>query len=151
MNVEPTKILIVEDNPNELKLIKLALEEYNFVNPIASVTDGEEALEYLHGKDGTETTFPLPELVLLDLKLPKISGIEVLEAIRNHPRTKNLVVVVMTSSSEDRDLEACYQLNVNSYIVKPLDFEQLLKVAQTVGYYWIMLNQLPPSISRRSV
>lgn len=147
MKVEPTRILLVEDDPNDVELIQLALDTYNFVNQIDVAEDGEQALDYLLGRDrNPPPTHPLPRLVLLDLKLPKISGIKVLEAIRAHPRTHNLVVVVMTSSEEDRDLRACYNLGVNSYIVKPLDFTQFVTVARQVGFYWMMLNKppLPP-------
>ena len=143
MNVEPTRILLVEDEPNDVELIRLALDEYKFVNQMDVAADGEQALHYLLGRDGQESINPLPRLVLLDLKLPKISGIQVLEAIRTHPRTKSLVVVVMTSSAEDQDLRACYDLGVNSYIVKPLDFTQFTDVARQVGFYWMMLNQIP--------
>jgi len=143
VNSEPTRILLVEDDPNDVELIKLALESYNFVNQIDVVMDGEEALTYLQGRAGESFATPLPRLVLLDLKLPKVDGIDVLRAIRNHPRTRELVVVVMTSSAESQDLNACYDLSVNSYIVKPLDFQQFIEVTRQVGFYWMMLNQLP--------
>lgn len=141
--MDPTEILLVEDDPNDVELIQLALDEYNFVNQIRIVRDGEQALHYLLGRDGEAPTEPLPRLVLLDLKLPKVSGIEVLEQIRRHPRTQQVVVVVMTSSAENQDLQACYELGVNSYIVKPLDFQQFVEVSRQVGVYWMMLNRLP--------
>ncbi|MBD2178959.1 response regulator [Pseudanabaena sp. FACHB-1998] len=141
--MQPTQILLVEDDPNDVELIQIALDSYNFVNKITVVSDGEQALHYLFGRDGQPPICPLPRLVLLDLKLPKVDGIEVLEAIRNSPRTRNLVVVVMTSSAENRDLKACYDLGVNSYIVKPLDFQQFVQMSQHVGFYWMMLNQQP--------
>ena len=144
VNVEPTPILLVEDDPNDIELIQLALENYNFVNQIDIVTDGEQALNYLLGLADDDALRPLPRLVLLDLKLPKINGVEVLRAIRSHPRTQELVIVVMTSSIEDQDLNACYELGVNSYIVKPLDFQQFVHVTRQVGFYWMMLNQVPP-------
>lgn len=143
MDVQPTKILLVEDDPNDVELIQLSLDSYNFVNQMDIVEDGEQALEYLLGRDGNPPAQPLPRLVLLDLKLPKVNGIAVLETIRQHPRTRQLVVVVMTSSAEDRDLDACYNLGVNSYIVKPLDFQQFVEVSRQVGFYWMMLNQPP--------
>lgn len=143
MDLQPTKILLVEDDPNDVELIQLSLNSYNFVNQIDVVEDGEQALHYLLGRDGNLPLQPLPRLVLLDLKLPKINGIKVLETIRQHPRTRQLVVVVMTSSAEDRDLDACYDLGVNSYIVKPLDFQQFVEVARKVGFYWMMLNRPP--------
>lgn len=143
MDVQPTKILLVEDDPNDVELIQLSLDSYNFVNQMDIVGDGEQALHYLLGRDGNPPAQPLPRLVLLDLKLPKVNGIAVLETIRQHPRTRQLVVVVMTSSAEDRDLDACYNLGVNSYIVKPLDFQQFVEVARQIGFYWMMLNQPP--------
>jgi two-component system, response regulator len=141
--MKPTQILLVEDDPNDIELIQIALEHYNFVNQIDIATDGEQAVHYLFGKDGQLPTKPLPRLVLLDLKLPKIDGIQIIEMIRNSPRTRNLVVVVMTSSEESYDLQACYDLGVNSYIVKPLDFQQFVEVSRQVGFYWMMLNKLP--------
>ena len=141
--MEPTQILLIEDDPNDVELIHIALDSYHFVNQINVVSDGEQAIHYLFGKDGQPPNQPLPKLVLLDLKLPKINGLQVLEMIRSSPRTRNLVVVVMTSSGENRDLKACYDLGVNSYIVKPLDFQQFVEMSQQVGFYWMMLNQLP--------
>ena len=144
--MQPTQILLVEDDPNDIELIQIALEQYNFVNKIDIVTDGEQAVHYLFGCDGQPPTHSLPRLVLLDLKLPKINGLQLLEMIRNSPLTRNLVVVVMTSSAENNDLKACYDLGVNSYIVKPLDFQQFVEVSRQVGVYWMMLNQLPVGI-----
>jgi CheY-like chemotaxis protein len=139
MMLNPTRILLVEDDPNDIELIQLAFEQSNFVNQMDIVTDGEQALQYLHGQRDS----PLPRLILLDLKLPKINGVQVLQAIRSHSLTQNLVVVVMTSSAEDQDIYACYQLGVNSYIVKPLDFQHFMEVSRQVGFYWMMLNQVP--------
>ena len=144
--MEPTQILLVEDEPNDVELIQLALDSYNFVNKIDVVSDGEQAIHYLFGRDGQPPTQSLPRLVLLDLKLPKIDGIQILEMIRRSPLTRNLVVVVMTSSAESRDLKACYDLGVNSYIVKPLDFQQFVEMARQVGFYWMMLNNVPPLV-----
>jgi two-component system response regulator len=141
--MESSRILLVEDDPNDVELIQIALSNYNFVNQIDIVNDGEQAVHYLIGRDGQPPTAPLPRLVLLDLKLPKIDGIRVLELMRATPRTRNLIVVVMTSSAENRDLQACYDLGVNSYIVKPLDFHQFVEISRQVGFYWMMLNQLP--------
>ena len=141
--MEPTQILLIEDDPNDVELIQLALDSYNFVNKIDVVSDGEQAIHYLFGRNGQPPTHPVPRLVLLDLKLPKIDGIQVLEMIRSDPRTRSLVVVVMTSSAENRDLQACYDLGVNSYIVKPLDFQQFVEISRQVGFYWMMVNQLP--------
>ncbi len=136
-------MLLVEDDPNDIELIQLALENYNFVNEVDIVEDGEQALEYLFGTGEETPRRQLPRVILLDLKLPKINGIQVLEAIRRDPRTKKIVVVVMTSSAEDRDLQTCYNLGVNSYIIKPFDFQQFTEIARQVGFYWMMLNQPP--------
>ena len=144
--MEPTQILLVEDEPNDVELIQLALDSYNFVNKIDVASDGEQAIHYLFGRDGQPPTQSLPRLVLLDLKLPKIDGIQILEMIRRSPLTRNLVVVVMTSSAESCDLKACYDLGVNSYIVKPLDFQQFVEMARQVGFYWMMLNNVPPLV-----
>ncbi|OIP78600.1 MAG: two-component system response regulator [Oscillatoriales cyanobacterium CG2_30_44_21] len=141
--MEPTQILLIEDDPNDVELIQIALDSYNFANKIDVVSDGEQAIHYLFGQDGQPPTRPLPRLVLLDLKLPKIDGIQILQMIRSSPLTRHLVVVVMTSSAENRDLKACYDLGVNSYIVKPLDFHQFVEISRQVGLYWMLLNQLP--------
>ncbi|MGQ9871440.1 response regulator [Leptodesmis sp.] len=98
----------------------------------------------MHGRGEELPIYPLPHLVLLDLKLPKVDGIQVLQAIRNHPRTQKLIVVVMASSTENQDLTDCYELGVNSYIVKPLEFQQFIDVARQVGLYWMLLNQASP-------
>ena len=141
--IEPSRILLVEDDPYDIELIQLSFESYNFVNQIDIVTDGVQAIDYLFGQGENPRT--LPRLVLLDLKLPRLNGIQVLERIRAHPRTRQLPVVVMTSSAEDQDLEACYNLGVNSYVVKPLNFQQFVDMSRRVGFYWMMLNQ-PPRI-----
>ena len=144
MVISPSRLLVVEDDPNDIELIRLALDSYPFVNQMDIAEDGEQALLYLLGQDdNVRPKRPLPRMVLLDLKLPKVNGIQVLETIRQHPRTQNLVVVVMTSSAESRDIEACYDLRVNSYIIKPLDFQQFQEVSQQVGVYWMQLNQTP--------
>lgn len=141
-SIEPTRILLVEDDPNDVELIQLAFRNHHLVNQIDLVTDGEQALQYLLGQDGISPR-PLPRFVLLDLKLPKVSGTRVLQTLRSHPRTQRLVVVVMTSSQEDRDLNTCYDLGVNSYVVKPLDFQQFLNIARDIGLYWMLLNKPP--------
>lgn len=141
MEIEPARILLVEDDPHDVELIQLAFDSYNFINQMDVVEDGEQAIHYLFGQDGQPPKYALPRVVLLDLKLPKVKGIKVLEAIRSHPRTHNLPVVIMTSSQEDRDLKACYELGANSYIVKPLDFAQFIDVSRQVGLYWMLLNK----------
>lgn len=143
MVINASRLLVVEDDPNDVELIRLALDAYPFVNQMDVAEDGEQALLYLLGQEDSPPSHPLPRMILLDLKLPKIDGLQVLEAIRRHPRTHNVVVVVMTSSAENHDIEACYSLGVNSYVVKPLDFRQFQEVSQQVGVYWMRLNQTP--------
>ncbi|NEQ97175.1 MAG: response regulator [Cyanothece sp. SIO2G6] len=106
------------------------------------VKDSKAVPVYLHGNEGSSPR-PLPQLVLLDLSLPKVDSITVLEQIQQHPRTQHLIVVVVTSSAADQDLLACYDLGVNSYIVKPLDFQRFVEISRQVGFYWIMLNNIP--------
>ncbi|MGK7888441.1 MAG: response regulator [Leptolyngbyaceae cyanobacterium] len=146
VDVQAAKILLVEDDPNDLELIRLAFDEHNFVNHMDIAEDGEQALTYLHGNEDHPPQ-PLPKLVLLDLRLPRVDGIEVLQRIRQHPRTQQMIVVIMTSSAEDQDLRACYALGANSYIVKPLDFQQFIDVSRQIGFYWMMLNQIPEPLS----
>jgi two-component system response regulator len=136
-------ILLVEDNPDDVELTRLAFEEANVANRMIVVRDGAEALDYLFargqyaGRDPNE----LPSIVLLDLNLPKLDGREVLQAIRAEPATRELPVVVLTTSAEPFDVEASYALGVNSYIQKPVDFEQFVWAVRQVGLYWLVLNQ----------
>jgi two-component system response regulator len=139
--VNATRLLLVEDDPNDVELIRLALQEFSFIRMMDVAEDGEQAIAYLLSEEAALQ--PLPRLVLLDLKLPKINGLQVLEAIRQHPRTHHLAVVVMTSSAEEQDLEACYELGVNSYVVKPLDYRQFFEASRQVGVYWMQINQIP--------
>lgn len=141
MVVDPQKLLLVEDDPNDVELIQLAIQELNFIRVFDVVSDGEQAIQYLCGSDLSPPTRDLPRLVLMDLKLPKKNGIEVLQAIRSHPRTRFLPVVIMTSSAEEQDLRACYNLGVNSYVVKALEFQQFRELAQQVGAYWMNVNR----------
>jgi CheY-like chemotaxis protein len=130
-------ILLVEDDPADVELTLRALKANNLANHIHVARDGAEALDFLR------TTKQPPKVVLLDLKLPKVSGIEVLREIRRDPRNKLIPVVVMTSSREEPDVAACYALGVNSYIVKPVEFEAFAKAVAEVGLYWMLLNQPP--------
>ena len=136
-------ILIVEDNPSDLKLMQRALKKSNLKNELATAIDGEQALQFLLGKDGDAYLYPLPVLVLLDIKLPKVDGLEVLEQIRRHERTRMLPVVILTSSREQEDVVKSYQLGVNSYIQKPVDFNQFVEAVQQLGLYWLVLNESP--------
>lgn len=145
MTLDDPTILIVEDNPTDVLLIRRAFDKAKFANPTRVVGDGDAAVEYLSG-EGAYTDrgkFPLPILVLLDLKLPKRSGLEVLEWLRTQERLKRIPVVMLTSSQQDRDVNAAYDIGVNSYLVKPVEFDGLLQMLKTVNLYWLMLNERP--------
>lgn len=135
-------ILLVEDNPDDVELTRLAFEEANVANRVVVAHDGAEALDYLfaRGKHAGRDPTQLPSIVLLDLNLPKLDGREVLQAIRAEPATRDLPVIVLTTSAEPFDVEASYALGVNSYIQKPVDFEQFVWAVRQVGLYWLVLN-----------
>ena len=138
-------ILLVEDNQDDVDLTLRAFRKQAIANPVVVAKDGVEALDYLHGsEDGTLPPGTLPLLVLLDINLPKLGGIEVLRRLREHPRTALLNVVVLTSSKEDEDVLASYRLGANSYIRKPVDFDQFVSVIGHLGLYWLLINQPPP-------
>jgi len=140
------RILLVEDSLKDIDLTLAALEEHNLANKVDVARDGTEALDYLHrrgqfaGRDDT-----LPVVVLLDIKMPKLNGIEVLQKMKADPIFKRLPVVMLTSSKEEPDLAACYQLGANAYVVKPVDFQQFVTAVKHLGVFWAVLNQ-PPSI-----
>jgi len=136
-------ILLVEDNPSDIKLTKRAFQQSNLTNDLQVATDGAAALDYLFSKVGDEYENPLPVLVLLDIKLPKIDGLEVLERIRSEERTELTPVVILTSSKEQEDMVRSYRLGANSYIRKPVDFKQFVESVQQLGLYWLVLNQTP--------
>jgi len=146
MNTDKTiEILLVEDNPSDVKLTMNALQRSHISNRVFVAWDGEEALDYLfsRGKFASEEKNRKLKLVLLDLKLPKVDGLEVLKIIKEDDRTKLIPVVVLTSSKEERDIVESYKLGVNSYIVKPLDFDQFMKSVTDIGLYWLLLNEIP--------
>jgi CheY-like chemotaxis protein len=132
-------IVLVEDNPDDQTLTLRALKKQNLANDIIVLNDGVEALEYL-----LDAEKPLPNLVLLDLKLPKLDGLQLLRRLRSEPRTQLLPVVVLTASDEDRDVIEGYRLGANSYIRKPVDFNQFTEAVRQLGLYWLVLNQSPP-------
>jgi CheY-like chemotaxis protein len=141
---EPIEILYVEDDPADIELTMLSFKEAGLTNAIHIARDGVEALDFLLCRGAYATRdFMAPRLVLLDLKLPRISGLEVLQAIRNDDRTRRIPVVVLTSSREQRDLVDSYNLGVNSYIQKPVDFTQFNQTIRQVGLYWLVVNKLP--------
>lgn len=140
------EILLVEDNPNDVKLTLYAFKRINLLNTVHVARDGVEALELLF-PDATGAESPqapsMPRLILLDLKLPRIDGLEVLRRIKADERTRMIPVVVLTTSREERDIVESYRLGVNSYIVKPVDFEQFIESTRSLGMYWLLLNQPP--------
>jgi len=138
-------ILLVEDNPDDVKLTLRALKKSNIRNEVTVVGDGVEAMDYLFGtgKFAGRDTGTLPQVVLLDLKMPKMDGLEVLHRIRANERTKLLPVVILTTSSEDKDRVESYKLGANSYIRKPVDFNQFVDAVQQLGLYWLVLNEAP--------
>jgi len=144
---DPTavEILIVEDNPNDAELALRALKKNNLANNVALVTDGEEALDFMfaRGKYSDRKPGSGPRIVLLDLKLPKVDGLEVLRAIKADMRTQMIPVVVLTSSKEEKDLIESYKLGVNSYIQKPVAFDKFVDAVKEIGYYWLLMNQSP--------
>lgn len=145
MNAEPVEVFIVEDNPDDLALTLMALRKGNLANQIMVARDGVEALDFLFGRGphaGRDTTRQ-PRVILLDLKLPRIDGHEVLRAIRENPLTQDLPVIVMTSSDQDRDVLESYELKANSYVVKPVSFDRFHEAVTKVGMYWLLLNQPP--------
>ncbi len=141
----PVEILLVEDNPNDVELTLHAFKTHNLMNHIHVVRDGAEALEFTFctGAYADRSINNIPQVILLDLKLPKVDGLEVLRRIKADPRTRLIPVVVLTSSREERDIVESYRLGVNSYITKPVDFDQFTEAVRQLGLYWLLLNQPP--------
>lgn len=145
MNITLPTLLLVEDDPNDIMLFRRAKDKTNLANPLQVVEDGEAAVAYLSGQDqyADRNRYPLPALVLLDLKLPRKSGLEVLAWLRKQPGLRRLPVVVMTSSKESTDVGLAYDLGANSYLVKPVAFDNLLEMIKALGLYWFILNEKP--------
>jgi len=147
MNVMFTnkKILLIEDNPDDVELTLRAFKKNNIMNEIIVKTDGVEAIDYFFGKEGivSKNKDEFPILILLDLKLPRIDGIEVLKKLRKDERTKLIPIVILTSSKESADLLSCYRLGCNSYIRKPVDFTLFTDMVRQLGFYWLIMNEVP--------
>ena len=141
------QILLVEDNDDDVQLTLRAFRKSDLVSTVTVVRDGVEAFEYLLGTGEYASRNPdvLPDLVLLDIKLPRVDGVQVLEGLRSHPRTKLIPIVILTSSAEPKDLLTCYTLGANSYVRKPIDFQQFTRALHQIGSYWLQTNQAPPA------
>lgn len=144
------RILIVEDDPKDVELTLTALEEYNLANEVVVTRDGEEALDYLYCRGNFKMrTSDSPAVLLLDLKLPKVDGLEVLQQIKSNEKLKMIPVVVLTSSREERDMVASYKLGVNAYVVKPVDFHEFVNAIKELGIFWAVINEPPPGSIRK--
>jgi CheY-like chemotaxis protein len=139
-------IVLAEDDPNDVELTLLALAEHNLANPVVVLRDGVAALDYLYSRgEYADQTRPNPVVLLLDLKMPKLNGLDVLKQIKSDDRLKLLPVVMLTSSREERDLVASYQLGVNAYVVKPVSFQEFVSAIRGLGMFWALINEPPPS------
>ena len=145
MHTKSVEILLVEDNINDAELTIREMKKHNLVNELFHVKDGEEALDYIfaRGSFSNRLIEQRPKLVLLDIQMPKVNGIEVLQQIKADERTKTIPVVMLTSSKEDPDIKRCYELGVNSYIVKPVNFEAFTAAIKSIHFYWLLLNEPP--------
>lgn len=144
MTAENLAILLVEDNPQDVELTLRAFGKRKLSNPIYVARDGEEALDYVHRRGTFAADAPIPGVVLLDIRLPKVDGVEVLRQMRAHPSYRTVPVVMLTTSQEDTDIRQCYELGVNSYIIKPVDFDKFLGVVERIDLYWLLTNVPPP-------
>jgi CheY-like chemotaxis protein len=144
------RILMVEDDPKDVELTLMALEDYKLANEVVVARDGEEALDYLYCRGNFTTRTPNnPAVLLLDLKLPKVDGLEVLQQIKSDEKLRMIPVVVLTSSHEERDMVASYKLGVNAYVVKPVDFHEFINAVKELGIFWAVINQPPPGSVRK--
>ena len=148
MNDQRIDILLIEDNPDEAALTIRSLKKNHLTNNLIHIDDGEKALDFIfsRGEFSSNQTSLHPKLILLDLNLPKVNGLEILRIIKSDESTKRIPVVVLTSSREERDIIDSYELGVNSYIVKPVDFESFSKAISELGLYWLLLNEIPPHL-----
>ena len=144
------RILLVEDDPKDVELTLTALEEYNLANEVIVARDGEEALEYLYSRGKFKTrSNDNPSVMLLDLKLPKVDGLEVLKQVKSEEKLRMIPIVVLTSSKEEKDMVASYSLGVNAYVVKPVDFHEFVNAIKELGVFWAVINEPPPGSVRK--
>jgi len=144
------RILLVEDDPKDVELTLTALEEYNLANEVIVARDGEEALEYLYSRGKFKTrSSGNPAVVLLDLKLPKVDGLEVLKQVKSEEKLRMIPIVVLTSSKEEKDMVASYKLGVSAYVVKPVDFHEFVNAIKELGIFWAVINEPPPGSVRK--
>jgi len=144
------RILVVEDDPRDVELSLTALDEYKLANEVVVVRDGKEALDYLYCREQfASRPEERPAIILLDLKLPKVNGLEVLQKIRSDERLKMIPVVILTSSHEERDMMTSYKLGVNAYVVKPVDFHEFVNAVKELGMFWAVINQPPPGSAKK--
>lgn len=145
MDNNAIELLLIEDNPSDIKLTLKALQKFNLANKVTVLKNGEEAVDFLfsEGKYKDREKSEIPKVIFLDLKLPFIDGIEILRRLKSDEQTKSIPVVVLTSSNETKDIEECYRLGVNSYIVKPIEFEKFIEVIANMGLYWVLMNESP--------
>ena len=144
------RILLVEDDPKDVELTLTALEEYNLANEVVVARDGEEALEYLYSRGKFKTrSSGNPAVMLLDLKLPKVDGLEVLKQVKSEEKLRMIPIVVLTSSKEEKDMVASYKLGVSAYVVKPVDFHEFVNAIKELGVFWAIINEPPPGSIRK--
>lgn len=146
MNLNSIDVLLVEDNPDDAELTIRSFQKHNLANELFHVNDGEEALEFIYGTGkyaGLRNKEFRPKLILLDIQMPRVNGIEVLEKLKADENLKTIPVVILTSSKENPDIKKCYALGCNSYIVKPVNFENFVEAVKQLGFYWLLLNQQP--------
>jgi len=145
MMIHLKTILLAEDNPKDVELTIEALSEHNLANQVVTVKDGVEAMEYLRYEGNyTQRNRCNPAVLLLDIKMPRMDGIEVLKAVRSDDKLKTIPVVILTSSREEPDLKRCYELGVNAYVVKPVNFKDFIDAVKEIGIFWALINELPP-------
>jgi CheY-like chemotaxis protein len=150
--VELKRLLLVEDDRKDVELTLEALAEYNLANEVVVARDGEEALDYLYRRGKFQTLAPgNPAAILLDLKLPKVNGLEVLGRIRADEKLRAVPVIVLTSSRQEEDLKKCYELGVNAYVVKPVDFHEFINAVKELGIFWGLINEPPPGSVRKGI